>query len=228
MALRLASQENLSADQMEVVELAALLHDVGDHKYSQDPEGDLQQIQAFLAGLQLRGDQREAVMYIIRNMGFKEELARGGAAAGGNNPCPLALDVVQDADRLDAIGAVGIARCLTFGGRFNRVLHDPSIPPREQLTKEQYVDKEARQTTLNHFHEKLLKLGVGVGECMALSTRRLRPDLVRPNDHGSRAHSSAELQGLMRTEAGRRVAQQRHEYMEGFLEQFLREWEGVA
>ena len=70
------------------------------------------------------------------------------------------LAVVQDADRLDAMGAIGIARCFTFGGRFNRVLHDPSVPPREGLTRQQYTDRGFQQTTYNHFHEKLLKLKV--------------------------------------------------------------------
>ena len=60
--------------------------------------------------------------------------------------------------RLDAIGAIGIARCFTYGGNFKRVLHDPAIAPRSGLTKQQYIDKSFQQTTINHFHEKLLKL----------------------------------------------------------------------
>jgi len=95
----------------------------------------------------------------------------------------------------DAIGAVGIARCLTFGGHFNRVLHDPTVPPRSQLSAEQYTDAAAavQQTTLNHFDEKLLK-----------------------------------LKGLMRTAAGRQMAEGRHEYMEQWLARFHAEWRGEA
>lgn len=62
--------------------------------------------------------------------------------------------------RLDAMGAIGIARCFTFGGRFARVLHDPAVPHREGLTRQQYMDRGFQQTTINHLHEKLLKLKV--------------------------------------------------------------------
>jgi hypothetical protein len=125
------------------------------------------------------------VLYVIDNLGFTEELARRQQREhqeqhqeqqqGQQQLPPPAEDhqqrlqqqervlaVVQDADRLDAIGAIGIARCLTFGGARHRVLHDPAVPPRQQLTKQQYCDgaAAAQQTTLNHFHEKLFLLKV--------------------------------------------------------------------
>jgi HD superfamily phosphodiesterase len=68
-------------------------------------------------------------------------------------------------NRLDAIGAIGIARCFTFGGAFKRVLHDPSVPPRVNLTKEQYTQQGHQATTFNHFAEKLLKIKVKASAC---------------------------------------------------------------
>lgn len=90
---------------------------------------------------------------------------------------------------MDAIGAIGIARCLTFGGAKHRVLHDASTPPAVGLTKEQYM--ASTPTTINHFYEKLLL-----------------------------------LKDKMKTKSGRDIAQARHEYMVGFLQQFHAEWAG--
>jgi hypothetical protein len=79
----------------------------------------------------------------------------------------LLLLLLPHTTRLDAIGAIGIARCFTFGGAFKRVLHDPAVPPRVNLTKEQYMQQGHQATTFNHFAEKLLKIKVGrsVGSC---------------------------------------------------------------
>ncbi|KAG8375038.1 hypothetical protein BUALT_Bualt10G0058100 [Buddleja alternifolia] len=153
LALSLAREEGLSASphSMLIVELAALLHDIGDYKYMRDSsEGMI--VEDFLVKEGVDASVKTRILSIIKGMGFKEEI--GGL--GGINHYPE-FGVVQDADRLDAIGAIGIARCFTFGGSRNRVLHDPNIKPRSELSKEKYMNKD-EQTTVNHFHEKLLKL----------------------------------------------------------------------
>ncbi|VFQ59488.1 unnamed protein product [Cuscuta campestris] len=153
LALSLALEEGLSSspDSMFIVELAALLHDIGDYKYVRDPS-EAKIVEEFLENEGIEDNTRTNILKIIKGMGFKEEVE--GHANGISS---LEFGVVQDADRLDAIGAIGIARCFTFGGSRHRVLHDPKILPRSDLSKEKYMNKE-EQTTINHFHEKLLKL----------------------------------------------------------------------
>ncbi|XP_004297738.1 PREDICTED: uncharacterized protein LOC101315230 [Fragaria vesca subsp. vesca] len=154
LALSLARQEQVlssNPDSMHIVELAALLHDIGDYKYLRDPSEE-KLVENFLNDSGIEESKKTKIIKIINGMGFKDELA--GLT---NSDLPPEFGVVQDADRLDAIGAIGIARCFTFGGSRNRVLHDPNIQPRSDLSKEKYMKKE-EQTTVNHFHEKLLKL----------------------------------------------------------------------
>ncbi|XP_024991480.1 uncharacterized protein LOC112525545 isoform X1 [Cynara cardunculus var. scolymus] len=153
LALSLAHEEVLSSSpiSLEIVELAALLHDIGDYKYLRNPSEE-KIVEEFLAKEGMDMDKSSKILDIIKGLGFKEELK--GVLNGSYTP---EFGVVQDADRLDAIGAIGIARCFTFGGSRNRVLHDPNIQPRLDLSKAQYMKKDD-QTTVNHFHEKLLKL----------------------------------------------------------------------
>ncbi|PHU25231.1 hypothetical protein BC332_03563 [Capsicum chinense] len=153
LALSLAHQQGLSSSphSMLIVELAALLHDIGDYKYVRDPS-EARIVEEFLQGQGVQDEMKIKILEIIKGMGFKEEV---GEVANRNYS--IEFGVVQDADRLDAIGAIGIARCFTFGGSRHRVLHDPRIQPRSDLSKENYMNKE-EQTTVNHFHEKLLKL----------------------------------------------------------------------
>lgn len=152
LALTLATEQQLPPESMEIVELASLLHDIGDHKYARD-ESECKVVERFLESHGVESGKRDKILSIINRMGFKDELA-------GVTDCEFTPEfgVVQDADRLDAIGAIGIARCLTFGGSRNRVLHDPEVKARRNLSKEEYIKKDGKQTTLNHFHEKLLKL----------------------------------------------------------------------
>lgn len=148
LALRIAEKE---ADvDVLVVQLAALLHDIADSKFHDGDETIGPRLaREFLSKQQLPTEQLEQVIAIIENISFK----------GGNQVQTYfskELAVVQDADRLDAIGAIGIARTFNYGGFKNRALYDPAIPPDLQLSKEAY--KKSTAPTLNHFYEKLLRL----------------------------------------------------------------------
>lgn len=153
LALSLAKEEGLDEHLLEIVELAALLHDIGDYKYTKDSKEDTTTVEKFLEEEGVDDCKRQSILSIIRGMGFKNEVGQDSCIDSSPE-----FGVVQDADRLDAIGAIGIARCFTYGGSKNVVLHDPSIPPRKAISKESYMNKNEKQTTINHFHEKLFKL----------------------------------------------------------------------
>ena len=134
---------------LPVIELAALLHDIADPKFHNGDEHLALEIsEDFLKQENISKEITENVLYIIRNISFKNKKVL-------DNP-PLELQIVQDADRLDAIGAIGIARAFNFGGYKNNVIYDPDIPPQLNMSKEEY--KKSNGTTINHFYEKLLLL----------------------------------------------------------------------
>ena len=166
-----------------IVELGALLHDIADSKFHDGNEAiGPEKAAKFLASIGVEPKVKEAVINIIKHISFK----------GGNETQPYSspeLDIVQDADRLDAIGAIGVARAFNYGGFKNREIYNPGIPPNLKMTKEEY--KKSTAPTINHFYEKLLL-----------------------------------LKDRMNTRTGKRMAEERHRFMESFLEQFYREWEG--
>lgn len=167
------------ADEL-VVALAALLHDIADAKFNNGDEEIGPRIAGdFLSTLGIGQHIIDHVLQIIRNLSYKSSL-------GGVTFNSAELDVVQDADRLDAIGAIGIARAFTYGGYKNRTLYDPEIKPQLNMTKDEY--KNSTAPTINHFYEKLLL-----------------------------------LKDLMKTDEGRRIAGQRHDFMLAYLEQFFSE-----
>lgn len=131
-----------------IVEMAALLHDVADEKLNESEEAGLKRVQDWLIQLDIAEDAMHHILRIIANMSFK-----GGH---GGKVETIEGKIVQDADRLDAIGAVGIARTFAYGGAKGRLMYDPFIPPRESMTKEQY--QNANDPSVNHFYEKLFKL----------------------------------------------------------------------
>ncbi len=141
--------ENEKVDS-EVLELGALLHDIADPKFHDGDETLALKISRdFLESENVSEKIIEKVLFIIQNISFKN---RGEAPKN----LPLELKIVQDADRLDAIGAIGIARTFNFGGFKNNLMFHPEIPPKLSMTKEEYKKNEG--TTINHFYEKLLLL----------------------------------------------------------------------
>lgn len=132
------------------VELAALLHDVADAKFHEgDEEIGARTADRFLQELPLEDGRREHIVQIVRHISFK----------GGQTEAPvrsLEFNIVQDADRLDALGAIGIARCFSYGGFRGRPLYDPRIKPRQEMTPEEY--RQNAGPSINHFYEKLLLL----------------------------------------------------------------------
>jgi len=179
-ALLIAKDENVDT---YIVSLGALLHDIADAKFHNGDETVGPKVaRQFLESVHVSEVVIAHVENIISNISFK----------GGNFDQKFMspeLDVIQDADRLDAIGAIGIARCFNYGGFKNRKLYDPAIPVNLNMTKAEY--KKSTAPTINHFYEKLLL-----------------------------------LKDKMNTVTGKKIAEQRHEYMEQFLNQFYREWNG--
>lgn len=179
-ALLISKNEDVD---LAVVSLGALLHDIADYKFHDGDETvGPTKARKFLQSQNLSEEKIQHVVNIIENISFK----------GGNIDQTFyskELDVIQDADRLDAIGAIGIARTFNYGGFKNRKMYDPDIKPDLNMTPEEY--KISNAPTINHFYEKLLL-----------------------------------LKDLMNTETGRKIAEDRHLFMEQFLEQFYAEWNG--
>ena len=146
-----------------IVELGALLHDIADSKFHDgDEEIGPRRAREFLVSMDLRDDVVVHVEQIVSNISFK----------GGNHVQSFKskeLDVVQDADRLDAMGAIGIARAFNYGGYKGRALYDPAIRPTLDMTREEYKKSDA--PTINHFYEKLLllkdRMNTATGRAMA-------------------------------------------------------------
>lgn len=147
MAKRIALAEKADVNKVEII---ALLHDIADYKLNNGNETlGFSKITDLLSSLDMSINDIESIIIDIKNISFK----------GGNNLVTnqtIESKIVQDADRLDAIGAIGIARTFAYGGSKNRIMYDPEIKPATNQTVEQY--KNSTAPTLNHFYEKLLLL----------------------------------------------------------------------
>ena len=179
-AVRIGEEEGVD---LFVVELAALLHDVADWKFmGGDDSAGARVAREWLEGLGVEESVISHVCGIITALSFR----------GASVPTPMWSRegmVVQDADRLDALGAIGIARVFAYGAHRGQQIHDPDTPPGHHATFEEY--KQGNSTSINHFYEKLLL-----------------------------------LKDRMNTEAGKRIAAERHDFMVQYLERFFDEWKG--
>jgi uncharacterized protein len=150
MALGLAKEQTDPVN-MEIVELGALLHDIEDWKLNDgDEEAGPQAAAQWLSGLGADGNTIRHIQNIIRDLSYK----------GSNTGSMKTLEgmIIQDADRLDAVGAIGIARCFAFGGALGNEIINMEIPARVQISGAEYKDRTTKSTTVNHFYEKLFKL----------------------------------------------------------------------
>lgn len=176
--------EKESAD-LFVIQLAALLHDIADWKFhSGDDSVGPKLAREWLEKLDVDENIISHVCEIIKEISFK------GAGVKSKIKTKEGM-VVQDADRLDAIGAIGIARAFAYGGHKGREIYNPKIKPKKHETFEQY--KNNKGTTINHFYEKLLL-----------------------------------LKDLMNTPSARKIAEERHKFMEQYLDRFFKEWKDKA
>ena len=146
LARYLAEKENANSF---IVEMTALLHDIDDWKFSNSNDTNTTATEDFLKSIEVDEDSFERIINIIQTMSYK-----GGVVDSTQHT--LEGKIVQDADRLDAIGAIGIARTFAYGGSKNRQIYDPSIKPMD--FKDLNEVKNAENHTINHFYEKLLKL----------------------------------------------------------------------
>lgn len=175
----LAEKEN--AD-FFVVEMAALLHDIADWKLNGgDEKAGLRKVEDWLVERRVAKEEKAHILFIIDNMSFSKEME-------GKKINTVEGFVVQDADRLDALGAIGIARTFAYGGKHSRPLYDPAVAPKSFDDFEEY--KKYKTTSLNHFYEKVLF-----------------------------------LKDRLNTQAARELGEKRHAFVEGYLKQFLEEWE---
>jgi uncharacterized protein len=180
LALYIAKKEK--AD-LFIVELAALLHDVADHKfYGGDADIGPKTARKWLNNLKLDRKTVDLICDIIGEVSFK-------GAGVKYNMKSIEGKSVQDADKLDALGAIGIARTFSYGGHFGVPMHLPGIKPTYHISFEQYKTNAA--STINHFYEKLLL-----------------------------------LKDRMHTKTAKKMARRRHKFMEQYLKEFYREWEG--
>ena len=158
LAENIANQECCSSDELELVSLASLLHDIADWKYSGSETAGVEAAQSFLQKLNYPQDNIDRICWIIQRVSFHDEIGRTPDEVEMMKKDKL-LCIVQDADRCDAIGAIGIARCFTYGGKKGHQLYkDEGNNIVRDISKEDYMASGKNSTSIDHFYEKLLRL----------------------------------------------------------------------
>ncbi|MCX8670628.1 HD domain-containing protein [Gilliamella sp. B2865] len=165
-----------------IVLMSAYLHDVIDEKVTEDVDSAIIELKEYLRSLKLTSAEINAIFDIIENMSYRKNLSQKATLS-------LEGQIVQDADRLDAIGAIGIGRTFYYGGNKHNIMHDPNVPPRIKLDEKNY---KQTNTVINHFYEKLFL-----------------------------------LKDMMNTDTAKQMAEQRHEILVKFVNQFEQEWLGI-
>lgn len=145
-ALHICSEEQ--AGDPFIIEMAALLHDIPDEKLNDSAEAGKKKLDLFFQSIELPDEAQNAIVQIIESISYK-----GGRKTELKS---IEAKIVQDADRLDAIGAIGIARAFAYGGKKGQPIYDPAINVREEMSLEEY--RKGKSTSIHHFYEKLLKL----------------------------------------------------------------------
>lgn len=155
-----------------IVEMAALLHDIPDEKLNENAEKGRAKLDSFFQTIELADGVKSHIIQIIESISYK----------GGRKMALESIEakIVQDADRLDAIGAIGIARAFAYGGKKGQLIYDPNIKVREKMSMEEY--RNGKSTSIHHFYEKLLKLkdllNTEAAKKMAESRQRMMLDFL--------------------------------------------------
>ncbi len=183
LALRIARGEK--AKNLFIIEMGALLHDIADWKfYKGNFNAGGKVAGKLLKSLGVDMTTIRKVTHIVDNVSFKGAGAKNGAKT-------LEAKIVQDADRLEALGAIGIARVMATGATFHRPIYDPKIKPLKNMTEAVYKNRINENTSINHFYEKLLL-----------------------------------IKDRLNTKTAKRIAGPRHKFMEAYLKEFFKEWQG--
>jgi uncharacterized protein len=178
----LIAERELVGDRF-IIEMGALLHDIPDEKLNSNVQEGQNKLIHFLEEVQLSNDLSLKIIEVVNSISFR---------GGEKKRLPSwEAKIVQDADRLDALGAIGIARAFAYGGKKGQPIYHPEYSVREQMTLEEY--RNGKSSSIHHFYEKLLL-----------------------------------LKDLLNTDTAKKMADNRHRFMEEFLLQFYQEWNGQA